>query len=83
MKAIVINGKVQNYDNGRKKIEVKKEIKLIFDLLNRNRSFYSMEHYTDLSKTIERLKEIYEDYGSAPILLHFQNNLKEGQNGKA
>mgnify|MGYP001563187536 FL=1 len=78
-----VKGRVQNYDSGRKKIEIKKEIRIIYGLLNENEIDYSMEHYSDVTEAVERLKEIYEAYGVIPTLLHFQKNVKEVQNDKA
>ena len=77
---IKIKGTVQKYDNGRKKIEVKKEIKQIFDILDESDLFYIMECHYDLEKAIERLKEIHHETGQLPVFLNFKK-IKEEQNG--
>ncbi|MBI4154879.1 hypothetical protein HY498_02225 [Candidatus Woesearchaeota archaeon] len=88
MKPLIVKGSVQNYDNGRKKIEIKKEIRLIFDSFDDNETFYSMEFHKDIEKAIERLKQIYEETGQIPLLLNFRrgtdvfpNNLNNFEKG--
>lgn len=68
---ISVKGVIQNYDNGRKKIEVKKEIKQLFELVEDAQFYYVMEHHFELEKAIERLKEIYNENGKVPLLLNF------------
>ena len=80
---IKIKGKVKNYDNGRKKIEIKKEIRVIYSLTNQEDTSYLMEHYSELNDAIERLREIYEGSGRVPTLLGFKKEIKEGQNDNA
>lgn len=69
---IKVKGVIQNYDNGRKKIEVKKEIKQIFDMQEDSYLEYVMEYHYDIEKAIERLKEIYNEKGKVPVLLNFE-----------
>ena len=74
---IKVNGIVQRYDNGRKKIEVKKEIKQIFDLFDDANFRYVMEHHYSIDKAINRIKEIYERTGKIPVLLNFEKFKEE------
>jgi len=76
---IRVKGIVQKYDSGRKKIEVKKEIKQIFNISEESNLNYIMEHYYDLEKAIDRLKEIFEETKQLPVFLNFQK-IKGEQN---
>lgn len=67
-----VKGLVQNYDNGRKKIEVKKEIKLLCGLLHELDFSYIMEHHLSLEKAIESLRINFEKTGQVPVLLSFE-----------
>ena len=77
---MIIKGAVQKYDNGRKKIEVKKELKQIFDILEDSSLFYVMEYHLDIEKAINRLREIYQETKQLPVFLNFQKIMGE-QNG--
>lgn len=77
---IKVKGVVQRYDSGRKKIEVKKEIKQIFNISEESNLHYIMEHHQDIEKAVERLKEIYNETKQLPIFLNFKKTNEE-QNG--
>ena len=74
-KPIVVKGHIQVYDGGRKKIEIKKEIKSIFNVLDEPSVYYEMEYDFNFNKLVERLKDIYEKTGQLPIFLNFKREL--------
>ena len=74
-KPIVVKGHIQVYDGGRKKIEIKKEIKSIFNILDEPSVYYEMEYDFNFNKLVERLKDIYEKTGQLPIFLNFKREL--------
>ncbi len=74
---MIIKGAVQKYDNGRKKIEVKKELKQIFDILEDSNFLYIMEYHFELEKAINRLREIYQETKQIPVFLNFQKRIEE------
>ncbi|MBI4154830.1 hypothetical protein HY498_01950 [Candidatus Woesearchaeota archaeon] len=71
---VFVSGNVQKYNTTRRKIEVKKEIRDRFPVLNDNSKeiFYFMEHYAILDQLLHRVLEIKKETGELPLIMGFQ-----------
>jgi len=71
---IFVSGMVQKYNTTRRKIEVKKEIRDRFPVLNDNNKeiSYFMEHYADLDQLLHRVLEIKKETGELPLIMRFK-----------